>query len=257
VLPPARGAGWQTRPVRKLALLVALGALLLAGCRVDTALTVHVNEDGSGVVTAAVRLDAGAVTAATSGGAALAKAVRLDDLTQAGWRSTGWRTRKDGSAELRVSKRFARAEDAGAVVAELSGPDGPVRNVKVTRDASTFETEWSFSGVADLKDLKSGIATDQELIQKLAAERVNVAALDQRLVADTKEALRLRVTADLPQSSPKPFPVKPGTTVAMKTSSSRTATGRIALLLVGIAVGLAAVIILVAGERRSRRRGTA
>ena len=129
-----------------------------------------------------------------------------------------------------------------------------MRDVKVTRDASTFTTDWSFSGVADLKDLKTGIATDQELIQKLAAERVNVAALDQRLVADTRQSLRLRVTADLPQASPKPFPVKPGTTVAMETSSSQTATGRIALLLVGLAVGLAAIVLLVAGELRPRRR---
>lgn len=240
--------------MRKLVLIVALGVLVLAGCRVDTALTVHVNEDGSGLVTATVRLDAAAVAAATSGGQALADAVRLDDLTAAGWRSTGWRTQKDGGAQLRVSKPFARAEDAGAVVAELSGPDGPVRDVKVTRDASTFRTEWSFSGVADLKGLKTGIATDQELIGKLAAERVNVAALDQRLVADTGQSLRLRVTADLPQAGPKPYPVKPGTTVAMATSSSQTATGRIALLLVGIAVGLVAVILLVAGELRSRRR---
>jgi hypothetical protein len=240
--------------VRKLVLLVALGALVLAGCRVDTAMTVHVNEDGSGLVTASMRLDAAAVAAATSGGAALADAVRLDDLTAAGWRSTGWRKLKDGGSELRVSKPFARAEDAGAVVAELSGPDGPVRDVKVTRDASTFRTEWSFTGVADLKDLKTGIATDQDLIQKLAAERVNVAALDQRLVADTQRSLRLRVTADLPQASPKPYPVKPGTSVAIETSSSQTATGRIALLLVGIGVGLAAVVLLVAGELRSRRR---
>jgi hypothetical protein len=243
--------------VRKLVLLVVLGALVLAGCRVDTALTVHVNEDGSGVVTAQVRLDAAAVSAATSGGVGLDDAVRLDDLTQAGWRSTGWRKQKDGGAVLRVSKRFARAQDAGAVVAELNGPDGPVRDVKVTRDASTFTTHWSFSGIADLKDLKTGVATDQELIQKLAAERVDVAALDQRLVADTKDALRLRVTADLPHSSPKPYPVKPGTTVAMRTSSSQTAMGRIVLLLVGIAVGLAAVILLVAGELRSRRRRAA
>jgi hypothetical protein len=240
--------------VRKLVLLVAVGVLVLAGCRVDTALTVHVNEDGSGLVTASVRLDAAAVAAATSGGAPLADAIRLDDLTKAGWRSTGWRKLKDGGAQLRVSKPFARAEDAGVVVAELSGPDGPVRDVKVTRDASTFTTEWSFTGVADLKSLKTGIATDPDVLQKLVAERVNVAALDQRLVADTKDALRLRVTADLPQTSPKPFPVKPGTTVAMKTSSSETAMGRIVLLLVGIAVGLAAVILLVAGELRSRRR---
>ena len=236
--------------------MLVLLVVVLGACRVDGSVTVRVEEDGSGTVVARVRLDAEAVQAATSGGAALADAVRLDDLEAGGWRSTGWRERKDGGASLTVSKPFARAEDAGAVVAELSGPDGPVRDVEVTREASTFRTEWSFSGVADLEELKTGLATDQEVVSKLAAERVDVAALDQRLLADTRDALRLRVTADLPQSSAEVYPVRPGTKVVMETSSSETAMGRILLLVLGIAVGLAAVVLLVAGELRTRRRRT-
>lgn len=240
--------------MRRYVLLAVLLVLVFAGCRVDTSVTVKVNEDGSGDVVARVTLDAKAVEAAQAGGVELADAVRLGDLAAAGWKSTGWRKRNDGGAALTVSKRFARAEDAGAVVSELSGPDGPLRDVKVTRDPSTFRTGWSFSGIADLKDLKTGIGTDAELVAKLAAERVDVAALDQRLLAETRDALRLRVIADLPKASPRPFPVRPGTAVVMHTSSSETATGRIAMLLVGIALGAVAIVVLVSGELRRRRR---
>jgi len=236
-----------------LGVLAVVGLVVLAGCRVDADVTVEVREDGSGVVAARVRLDDEAVRAVESSGVGLEAAVRVDDLTQAGWRSSGWE-RRDGGAVLRMSKGFARAEDAGAVVAELNGADGPLRDVRVARTSSTFRTEWEFSGIADLETLKTGIATDAELLARLAAERVDVAALDQRLVADTKDALRLTVTADLPKASPHLFPVPRGKTVVMETSSSATATGRIVMLLIGILVGVFALVILVAGELRSRRR---
>ena len=145
---------------------------------------------------------------------------------------------------LTLSKGFARAEDAGAVVAELNGADGPLRDVRVTRTTSTFRTEWTFSGIADLEQLRTGIATDAELLARLTAERVDVAALDQRLLADTRDSLRLSVTADLPKASPDVVPVRPGKTVAMHTSSSDTATGRIAMVLVGVVIGVFAVVIL-------------
>jgi hypothetical protein len=240
--------------VRKLGALVVLClVVVLAGCRVDADVTVAVRDDGSGVVTARVRLDAAAVRAAESGGVDLEAAVQLDDLTAAGWRSSGWK-RRAGGAVLTMSKGFARAQDAGAVVAELNGADGPLRKVRVTRSTSTFRTEWSFSAVADRKELKTGFGNDADLFARLAAERIDIAALDQRLLVDTQAALRLRVTADLPKAPAQVYPVPPGKTVAMHTSSSDTATGRIAMLVVGVVIGFFAILILVAGELRSRRR---
>lgn len=230
-----------------------LCVVLLCACRVDGDVTVSVREDGSGVVSARVRLDAAAVTAVESGGSKLEAAVRLGDLTAAGWRSSGWK-RRGGGAGLTVSKGFARAEDAGAVVAELNGADGPLREVRVTRTTSTFRTEWSFAGIGDRETLKTGIASDADLLARLTADRVDVAALDQRLLVDTQAALRLRVIADLPTASPDVFPVPPGKTAVMHTSSSATATGRLAMLVGGVLLGVFAVVILVAGELRSRRR---
>ena len=88
----------------------------------------------------------------------------------------------------------------------------------------------------------------------LSAERVDVAALDLRLLSQTADALRLRVTADLPEASPKVFPVRPGKTVLMGTSSGETAIVRMLLLVIGLAILLIAIVLVIAGELRSRRR---
>jgi hypothetical protein len=240
--------------VRKTVVFVAVLVVVLSACRVDTSVTVKVQPDGSGVVVAAVRLDAAAVKAAEVGGAKLEDAVRLGDLTAAGWKSTGWVRAKNGSAALTLTKGFARAEDAGAVVAELNGADGPLRGVRVTRSTSTFSSDWGFSGVADLKDFKTGITSDQELVGRLAAQRVDVAALDQRLLLESHDALRLHVIADLPHASADAFPVRAGVTTVMHTSSSQTAITRILALVIGLGIGLIAIVLLLAGELRSRRR---
>jgi hypothetical protein len=220
---------------------------------VNASVTVSVREDGSGVVAARVVLDPAAVKGAEVGGTKLEDAVRLGDLTAAGWKSTGWVRAKNGSAALTLTKGFARAEDAGAVVAELNGADGPLRGVRVTRSTSTFSTHWGFSGVTDLKDFKTGITTDQELVGRLTAERVDVSALDQRLLLETHDALRLHVIADLPHASAREFPVRAGVTTVMHTSSNQTAITRILALVIGLGIGLVAIVLLVAGELRSRR----
>ena len=158
------------------ALVVVVLAFVLTACKVDTTVTVAVRDDGGGTVTALVVLDADAVNAVEIGGAQLADAVRLGDLEAGGWSSSGWLRRPGGGARLAIQKDFVRAQDAAAVVAELSGPDGPLR-VKVGRQASRFTTKWTFSGVGDLKDLKTGVTTDADLVARLSATRVDVASL--------------------------------------------------------------------------------
>jgi hypothetical protein len=233
--------------------LVAL-VVALAGCKVDTVVTIKVDDDGSGTVTARVVLDAEAVARAESAEAKLQDAVRLGDLEAAGWESSGWHRRRNGGASIVVAKKFDRAEDAAAVVEELNGPDGPLRDVSVERDVSTFRTQWSFSGLADLEDLKTGVESDPELILRLASERVDVAALDQQLLQQTKDAFRLRVVADLPDSAGHRFTIQPGTAVRMEESSSQTATGRVALFAGGFVILLVAVLVFLFGEGRDLRR---
>lgn len=238
--------------MRALSCLVLVVAL--ASCDVDTTVTVRVREDGSGRVTARVVLDADAGRAAEIGGGKLEQRVRLGDLQAAGWRSSGWVRPKPGGAVLTISKPFARADEAGALVAELDGRGGPLRAVRVSRDASTFETSWLLTGIADLRDLKTGIATDPELLAKLTAERVDVAALDQRLLAQVRDGFRLRVVADLPHSGHRVWTVRPGARVVVRERSSASSRGKVVLLGVGVVLVFLALVLLTLGEWRGRRR---
>ena len=239
---------------RALAALVL--ALVLSACKVDTTVTVKARDDGGGTVTAQAVLDADAVKAVEIGGAALADAVRLGDLEAGGWSTSGWRRLRGGAARLRIHKDFARPEDAAVVVAELSGADGPL-HVRVGRTASRFSTAWTFSGIGDLKDLRTGVTADADLVARLSAARVDVAALDQRLLGEVRDALRLHVVADLPEAGPRVFAVAPGSRTLMRTSSSRTDVTKIALLVSGVLLGLVALVLLVLGERRRRRQPAA
>src|SRR5262245_56575128 len=91
-------------PVRRVAGLVCVAALLCAGCKVDARVDVTLRADGSGTVTARIALDRDAVRELTRH-SSLAQAVPLDDVRAAGWTVSGWRT-SDGAATITLSREF-------------------------------------------------------------------------------------------------------------------------------------------------------
>jgi hypothetical protein len=239
---------------RRWLLVLGAFAVVLAGCQVDAVVTIKVDDDGSGTVSARLLLDAEAVQALETPTVKLKDALRLGDLASAGWEVSRWHRRENGGASIVVSKDFERAEDAADVVAELNGSVGPLRDIEVERDVSTFRTQWSFSGVADLEDLTTGIGADPRLVERLAAERLDVAALDEQLLAKVKDGFRLRVVADLPDSAAHRFTIAPGTVREMRESSSQRATGRMFLFAVALLVLVVAGLVFLFGEVRDWRR---
>jgi hypothetical protein len=239
---------------RRTGLLLVAFAILLGACKVDAVVTIKVDDDGSGSVTAEVTLDAEAVRAAETPEVRLRDAVRLDDLEAAGWEVSPWERHEDGSATIEVTKDFDRAEDATEVVAELSGPDGPLQDVDVERDVSTFRTQWSFSGVADLEDLNTGLTNDEELVARLTAARVDVAALDAQLLLRTRDAFTLTVVADLPDAGGHTFEIAPGTVRELEADSSQSAGTRMFLFAGGLVVVVLGVLVFLFGEGRDLRR---
>jgi hypothetical protein len=232
-------------------MLFALGALLLAGCKVDTTVSIDVREDGSGTVEVKVDLDAEAVSEAQAGGGQLEDRVRLDDLEAAGWESSGWRTHRDFSATLRISKEFADPDDLAGVIGELSGEDGPLRDVSLSVDEGVLFTKYDLEGVIDLAELRTGVTTDAELVAALTGEAVDVSAIDQRLLDQIRESLELEVNVSLPGESRTVTP-KAGETLDLETSSNRFDPGR--SLLVGAAAGLVVLAVLVWARGRSLER---
>ncbi|MCZ7528145.1 MAG: hypothetical protein M5U14_18305 [Acidimicrobiia bacterium] len=232
--------------------LVAL-AVLLAGCRVDALVTVDVRDDGGGTVGVEVALDPAAVQAVEAGGGAIDERVRLDDLRAAGWDVSEWERSFDGSATVRLSKGFADSEELGELVEELNGPDGPLRDLSLTRERSVLRTDYRLEGEVDLSALAAGVASDPELVEQLTG-LADPTGIEEQLTADLREALSLEVTARLPSGAERSWRPAAGERVRIELSSTVAHPKRLGLLALGGVLALAAIVLLVVGEARGRRR---
>ena len=240
------------RPRRRWAVLAAGLVVLLAGCSTRATLTVTVHPDGSGTVALRLTLDAPAVQAAQAGGTPLADEVRLSDLSAAGWRVGHWVTAKDGSASLTITKPFANPGQVAAIARELSGPQGPLRDVRATQQARWLGLAHTttLDGRVDLRDARSGITADPTILAILAAQHIDVAALDQQLSAQVRGGLSVRVVADLPGGT-HAVTVAAGASRTVGASSTAPDTRRAGLL----AAALALLALALLARRHARTVG--
>lgn len=134
-------------PLRRL--VVALGAVVLAavlaGCQVQLQTTVHVNDDGSGTLTQAIGFDAVALARVGD----LSQQVALQDLKAAGWTVDAPVT-ENGTTWLRIHHPFRNVGEANQLLATLSGPNGPYKDLVVSRDAGLLSTTTKVTGSIDL-----------------------------------------------------------------------------------------------------------
>ena len=106
----------------------------------------------------------------------------LADLTKAGWTVKPWVRASDGSAQIELSKPFSSPSEVSGIVEELSGTDGPLRDVTVSRDQGAFSTTYSAKGTIDLANLETGLTTDPGVVAALSNQQVDVNAIDQSLL---------------------------------------------------------------------------
>jgi hypothetical protein len=238
---------------RLVLVAVACFVLLLAGCKVDATVTVDVRDDGSGVVRVTALLDADAVKGAEAGGGKLEDRVRLADLSGAGWTVEPWVRAADGSAKLTLSKPFAGPAQATAILAEVNGAVGPLRDMHVARDHGLLSTKYSVAGTIDLAKLGTGVTSDQELVQSLSGQRVDVNALDQSLLTEARNALSLKVVAALPNGTTT-IVGRAGKATPVDASTSVLDAKRIGFIVLAAVLVLVAVLVLLWPGRRRRRR---
>jgi hypothetical protein len=195
---------------RPLLLALALLAVLVgSACEVRTSVDVVVEEDGSGTVSVAVGLDEAALAQVpdldadgVSGVADLTALVRVADLEAAGWTVTPPAEPSSGFVWIRVSKPFGTPDEANAILAEITGPEGPLRDLSLTRSTGFASTDLSFTGTADLSGGLEAFG-DAGLAQALDGEPLgeDVAEIEQRIGGSVADAFRFDVTVDLPGSS--------------------------------------------------------
>jgi hypothetical protein len=180
------------RPVRFL--VVVCCALVLSACRITGDVAIDVRDDGSGTVTVEVRFDAGAIARVPD----LERGLRTDDLAEAGWQVTVGERTAEG-VTYRATKPFAAAAELPAVLAELTGFEGLLRNVALTRERSFAEVRWRFTATADLS---RGVAAfgDERLSALLGGTPFgrDPVALEQELRQSLPDAATISLALRLP-----------------------------------------------------------
>ncbi|MDQ4068599.1 MAG: hypothetical protein M3203_03860, partial [Actinomycetota bacterium] len=194
-------------PRRCLPFLVALVAWAATACHVSIATGIDVARDGTGRVTAGVGLDADAVRELGDP----ATAFRVDDLRRAGWQVEGPRKEDDGLTWVRASKPFADPDQAGAAMAELSGPAGPFRDFRLVRTRSLLRSKTTFAGTVDLSLGLVGLS-DAELDAALGDVPLglDLEGLRSRFGDELGRAVKVQVAAGLPGEVTTNAPAREG-----------------------------------------------
>jgi hypothetical protein len=242
-----------------LALVTVVVGLLLAGCRADARLTIEVEDDGSGVVTLRVVLDADAVD--TLGG--IEDQLQVGDIQAAGWDVRGGRDVGTGGFILEASKPFANPAALTAVIAELSGDDGPFRDFRLARDSGRFEDGWTFSGIADVVEPYAGL-DEPGFEDVLRGMGVDVAGLQQQLGTSISDALSLEIRVAIPGTERGNFTrtadggavweVPSDETQQLVAESTSLDQERIARAGIAIVLGIAALMLAMRGITKIGRR---
>lgn len=133
--------------------------LLLAACRVDMRTTVNVAENGSGTIMVVVTADAEVVSNAPE----LTTSLNLDDLRTAGWTVDVQSPNADGGLSVTVQRGFANADEASLFLSQLSGDNGPLRNLSLTRAGSVNDARYALTGQAGLPQGVAGFADSEAL----------------------------------------------------------------------------------------------
>jgi uncharacterized protein len=247
-----------------LLLFGGLVVLTATACQVRTTVAVDVAKDGSGTVTVAVGLDADALGRVPdlnddgrSTTADLTGLVRTDDLAAAGWHVTGPAgSADDGFVWIRATKPFGTPEEAGQVLAEVAGREGPLRDLRVDRHDSFGRTRFTFAGTADLSGGLEAFG-DQGLAAALEGEVLGQEprAIEAELGQPLSEMFSLEVSADLPGDSKAAAwtPELGGEPVDLAATGTVRDWWVLALTAVAVACGLALVAVVAVGLIRRRR----
>lgn len=207
--------------------IVAAVLLLAAGCEVTTVVSVDVDDDGSGEVEVLLGLDAEAVArlpdldgSGVPDEADLVELVRTDDLEAADWSMAGPRT-EDGTTWLRATKPFGTPEEATAVLAELTGPDGALPDLEVRRESSFGRDRFELTGTADLSDGLEAFG-DEGLAAALDGEPLGESPedIEERFGTPVEEMYRLHIRALLPGDDAAWTPALGGPPVTMEAGST-------------------------------------
>ena len=132
----------------------------MTACRVDLATTINVAENGSGSITVLATADAAALRLAPE----LPDALNIDDLQAAGWEVTVQNPTADGGLSVTARREFATVDEATMFLSQLSGENGPLREISIVRTGGVNDSTYAFSAKGGLRDGLAGFADAEALV---------------------------------------------------------------------------------------------
>jgi len=169
---------------------VVLGA---GACQVRITGGIDVDASGDGTVRAGLGLDDEALRTVGDVGSAL----RVDDLRQAGWKVDGPRREGDGLTWVRASRTVSSTAEAATALTQLSGPDGPFRDLEITSSRSLLRNHTTLSGSVDLSGGLTGVV-DPDLATKIGgALPLDLDGLRKEFGADLDKVVQVSFEARL------------------------------------------------------------
>lgn len=144
---------------------LVISLAFLAACEVRAEIDVAIDSDGSGQITVAMGFDPGALDRLGHPEHAL----HTEDLEAVGWEISEPETDEEGFTWISGERSFGTVEELAAVLAEVSGTNGPLRDPMIEEVETDEEISRTFSVTVDLSD---GLDTfsDPELEETLRGE---------------------------------------------------------------------------------------
>jgi hypothetical protein len=154
--------------VRLRLLLVVVGALALAGCRLDVSVDVVMQPDGTGTVTVGAVADAELVGQVPD----LVDDLRLDDAIANGWVVDGPTPDPGGGVTVRLTHPFTSADELASVLNSIGPPLTDMEAARTPGTAETGGTDSTTNAITGTLVLPNGFESfaDQALVQAVGGQ---------------------------------------------------------------------------------------
>ena len=177
----------RRRVIAPLVLLIS--TIALAGCKVELNTTVNVADNGSGTITVTALADAEVAQRAPE----LGESLNLDDLRAAGWNVEVQNPAPDGGLSIVAQRPFANTDEAGFFLAQISGEDGPLRGLTLTRTGRLNDATYTITGSGGLPKGLAGFA-DAEALAILGSSPFDQTLVRSGLALSEALTMSLRIT---------------------------------------------------------------
>ena len=196
-------------PKIRIVCLSLVLVFLTAACNIQLQVTIDLQEDGSGLVTAGIGLDPLAQDQDVFSD--LETILRTSDLSANGWDFEIAGKAADGSVWYEASKAFLSPDDLQGILGELTSSQTAFTGWEVSIESSKSKRVYSVLGWVDLREGFT-IFTDTELSALLEEPPLGISLekLEEDLGQSPEDSVAMKVTINLPGSGEQSYDIPLG-----------------------------------------------